>query len=255
MQWAPHTPSHTLLQSGLPPKLLHSNLASFSYDKPVVMRVTQNSSSSLIFHGENLGDHSLSAYGGTMPQIIVHYNGTTWPDCASDASAHDHVRVTTDLCQAIGDMQGANLTLIITGQNVTFYGPMIDSIEIVEGTTSEISNNMPRTAGGAALKISGMYFTDPNISVTVGGNDCPVTKFDRDEPNTVWCTVPAGQGANQMVQVTAGVMRSMPVGLSYLRVPFCAVRCVYPTDLGIEHIYLGHHGSIPVRYKTICMNK
>jgi hypothetical protein len=194
----------------------YSNLASFSYDKPVVMRVTQNSSSSLIFHGENLGDHSLSAYGGTMPQIIVHYNGTTWPDCASDASAHDHVRVTTDLCQAIGDMPGANLTLIITGQNVTFYGPMIDSIEIVEGTTSEISNNMPRTAGGAALKISGMYFTDPNISVTVGGNDCPVTKFDRDEPNTVWCTVPAGQGANQMVQVTAGVMRSMPVGLSYL---------------------------------------
>jgi len=176
-----------------------------------VTRVTQNSSSSLVFHGENLGDHSLSAYGGTTPQIIViRHNGTELPDdCASFASAHDHVRVTTDLCQDIGELPGASLMLIISGQNVTFLGPMIDSIEIVAGTSmeEEINANMPRTEGGATLKISGVYFTDPNISVTVGGNDCPVTLFDRagssvnaavaPEQNmstsTVWCTVPAGR--------------------------------------------------------------
>ena len=69
------------------------------------------------------------------------------------------------------------------------------------------------TSGGIALTLQGESFGGINGSVTVGGIVCPIVSQSSTE---ITCTLPAGQGTNQVVKVSVGGQVSNTLMFSYL---------------------------------------
>jgi hypothetical protein len=204
-----------------------STYHTFSFDPPTIQRITvkdagvdyvytetaeESNWTSIDLHGINFGDNSLS--NRHYVTLFSTKLNTTYANCTFSINVQNHIKASANLCVDLTSEYGVDVSFEVYGQEHTFLAPTISSMKISTGSDEETVADQPRTQGGAILEITGDHFDDASIRVTIGGKRCLVT--DTFSNHTVRCTVPEGQGADQHVVVTAGVLRSLPSPLSYL---------------------------------------
>jgi large repetitive protein len=91
-------------------------------------------------------------------------------------------------------------------------------------------------AGGIDLTLSGNNFGASGATVSVGGNDCPVTAQTH---TSVTCTLPAGSGKNQQVVLTVGGQSSNGVLFDYDAPAIAAT----PVPLAFGQVLIGGPGG------------
>lgn len=165
----------------------------FSYSAPTITSIAP-------LTGPTVGGTSITVLGnnfGVSGQVTL--GGT---DCPVTSWENTRILCTTPACQ------GSNVPLVVTvsgqtGSNTQFSFP--------PPKISSISPTGDTTAGGATLTVSGSSF-GPKGAVTLDGTNCPVISWT---DSAITCTVPAGQGKNLPLVVTAGGQTANTDSFSY----------------------------------------
>ncbi len=172
-----------------------SSPATFSYSAPTLATVTPST-------GPTAGGTTLTLSGANFGAAgaSVTLAGVTCP-----VTVQSHTQVLCTLPPGAGTARAVQLTLAGQSSNTqpfSYLGPTLASIAPLSGPTS----------GGATLTLTGSNFGPAGAAVTVGGVSCPLTSQTHTE---LLCTLPAGAGASQAVQVTVAGQASGTRTFSY----------------------------------------
>jgi len=154
-----------------------TNSVNFAYNPPVISSLNPTSSptnggGNLVISGSNFGVSGTVILGGTS--------------CSAVGSGFAQTSITCQIPQG----QGANVPLVVTvgGQSTTStafsYNP--PALTSVSGSTP--------TGGGVLITLIGTSFGLAGGSVSIGGQNCPVSAGSRTH-SQILCTLPAGRGS------------------------------------------------------------
>lgn len=197
--------NHTLLVCAIPPGVglnipvtvnvsgVLSSSVYFSYSPPTITSfspptIRTDGTSYLTLYGTNFGSVTgvISVYGNPCPI-------TSWLD-GPTAQA---------ICQPISG-QGVNKSITLTTLSGTFPAAGSLLISYTPPVVTLISPPLSGTIGGQLLTINGTNFGVSGI-LYIGSSQCQLSGIGWTD-NLVQCSLPAGQGVNNLVTFTAGLV-------------------------------------------------
>lgn len=170
-----------------------SNKKSFTYNKPTITNLFPASGDTpggtlITVIGSNFGNSGSLTIDGRVCAVTSYDNNMV--RCLTPAGQGSDVPVELTVSQQV-----SNTVLF------DYSPPTLASVSPADAPTS----------GNVSLTLTGTNFGPDNV-VTVGGVDCPVTF---NQPTSVHCNLPAGQGAGVDVVLRAGNQFSLPLPFSY----------------------------------------